>query len=64
MLRIIIRSALIATFATGVLAYYGTLDHGAAAATAGDDDARFSATERRYVVFVLQRFPVVATYLG
>ncbi|HEV2111913.1 MAG TPA: DUF885 domain-containing protein [Gammaproteobacteria bacterium] len=64
MLRIIIRSALIATFCTGVLAYYGTLHHGAAAATAGDDDARFSAAEHRYVVFVLQRFPAVATYLG
>ena len=64
MLRIITRSAIIATFATGVLAFYATLPHGAAGATLGSDDARFSAVEHRYVVFVLQRSPVMATYLG
>lgn len=64
MLRTIIRSAIIATFATGVLAYYGAVDQRAAGATLGDDDTRFGAVEHRYVVFVLQRFPVVATYLG
>lgn len=34
------------------------------AAAAGAGDAAFSTVEQEYVVYFLQRFPVVATYLG
>lgn len=35
-----------------------------APAAVANPEQQFTALERRYVIFVLGRFPVVATYLG
>lgn len=58
-------AAIIPLFVFGTLVFCSGLDRIARAAdTESAGDVRFAALEHGYAVFVLQHFPVMATYLG
>ena len=66
-MRLHIRAACVSSFlgaAVLFLAACGPKTAAPPAAPPPDPEQQFSALERRYVIFVLERYPVVSTYLG
>jgi uncharacterized protein (DUF885 family) len=58
------RSSVLASAAALFLVACGSRSVAPPAAASLDPEQRFAALEHRYVIFVLQRYPVVSTYLG